>query len=52
MDSQLSPYPDFSTQDSKKSKGLSFNVGEDRLLISAWLNTRLDPIQENEQKYI
>lgn len=62
MDSQFSEFPNFSTQESvesvddvsqtstRKVRGASFNIDEDRLLISAWLNIGMDPIQGNEQK--
>jgi hypothetical protein len=63
MDFQYSDFPNFSTQETcenvdeasqtatKKPRGPGFNVDEDQLLISAWLNIGLDPIQGNEQKY-
>ena len=36
---------------SKRSRGGNFTVEEDLLIISAWINTSLDAIQGNEQKY-
>ncbi|CAO2178263.1 unnamed protein product, partial [Urochloa humidicola] len=33
----------------KRSK--NFSIDEDKILVSAWLNTSLDPIQGNEQPH-
>ncbi|CAL9021681.1 unnamed protein product [Prunus brigantina] len=35
----------------KKIRGAGFNKDEDRLLVSAWLNTSMDAIHGNEQKH-
>jgi hypothetical protein len=36
---------------SKTQRHGNFTVEEDKLLVSAWLNTRLDAVHENEQKH-
>ncbi|GAB2275098.1 hypothetical protein Dimus_039108 [Dionaea muscipula] len=36
---------------SKKSRGGNFSVEEDNLIVSAWLNNSIDPVQGNEQKH-
>ena len=34
----------------KGKQGVNFSVDEDKLLVSAWLNTSLDPMLGNELK--
>jgi hypothetical protein len=36
---------------SKTQRHGNFTVEEDKLLVSAWLNTSLDAVHENEQKH-
>ena len=38
------------TVSKRPARGPSFNTDEDRLLVNAWLDIGLDPIQGNEQK--
>ena len=34
----------------KEKRGVNFSVNEDKLLVSAWLNTSLDLVHGNEMK--
>ena len=35
----------------KPTWGIKFTVEEDLLIVSAWLNTSMDPITRNQQKH-
>ena len=50
MSIQESPFEvDMVPSKSRRQAG-NFTVEEDKLLVLAWLNTSLDPVQGNEQK--
>ncbi|XP_028119805.1 uncharacterized protein LOC114317298 [Camellia sinensis] len=49
QESPLSPQIESTTK--KSQRGGNFSIEEDNLLVSAWLNTSLDAIHENEQKH-
>ena len=50
MSNQESPFEVDMVPSKSRRRAGNFTVEEDKLLVSAWLNTSLDPVQGNEQK--